>query len=205
MHFEENSQSMAQDSQSSVDSSKQDRFFSDRKGRRNLLKAAAGVAFTSAAGLVALPARANDLKLGQPAPPLVLNTLDGRSIATKDLKGQVVIASFWATWCAPCREELPMLSAFAQRHAAQGLQVLGFSLDGPDQLPKVRAVAAELSFPVGLVGSPWVAGYGRIWRLPVSFVIDREGRLANNGWDDADPVLNDEQLQRVVLPLLARK
>ena len=95
-----------------------------------------------------------------------------------------------------------MLSAFAERYAARGLQVLGFSLDGPDKLAKVRAAAAELSFPVGLVGSPWVGGYGRIWRLPVSFVIDREGRLAHNGWDDEDPVLSNELLQRVVVPLL---
>lgn len=189
----------------SRNSTKQSRPVPVRKSRRALLKAGTGLALASAAGLAALPARANDLKLGQPAPPLVLNTLDGRSIATRDLKGQVVIATFWATWCAPCREELPLLSAFAERHAAQGLQVLGFSLDGPDQLPKVRAVAAALSFPVGLVGSPWVGGYGRIWRLPVSFVIDREGRLANNGWDDEDPVWTQEQLQRVVEPLLARK
>lgn len=173
--------------------------------RRALLRAGAGLALASAAGMAALPARANDLKLGQPAPPLVLNTLDGRSIATRDLKGQVVIATFWATWCAPCREELPLLSTFAERQAARGLQVLGFSLDGLAQLPKVRAVAAGLSFPVGLVGSPWVGGYGRIWRLPVSFVIDRDGRLVYNGWDDEDPVWTEEQLQRVVEPLLARK
>jgi cytochrome c biogenesis protein CcmG, thiol:disulfide interchange protein DsbE len=173
--------------------------------RRALLKAGAGLVLAGASGMAALPARANDLKLGQPAPPLVLTTLDGRAIATRDLKGQVVIATFWATWCAPCREELPLLSAFAESHAAQGLQVLGFGLDGPDQLPKVREVAATLRFPVGLVASPWAGGYGRIWRLPVSFVIDREGNLAYNGWDAADPVWNKEQLQRVVEPLLARK
>jgi len=177
----------------------------DRENRRALLRAGTGLALAGAAGFASLPARANDLKVGQLAPPLEMTTLDGRRIATRDLKGQVVIATFWATWCAPCREELPMLSAFAERYAAQGLHVLGFCLDGPDKLPKVHAVAAELSFPVGLVGSPWVGGYGRIWRLPVSFVIDREGRLAHNGWDDEDPVLTDELLQRVVVPLLARK
>jgi cytochrome c biogenesis protein CcmG/thiol:disulfide interchange protein DsbE len=196
---------MVHDARFSLHSTKPYRSVSDGETRRAFLKAGAGLALASAAGLAALPAWANDLKLGHPAPPLVLNTLDGRSIATRDLKGQVVIATFWATWCAPCREELPLLSAFAERHAAQGLQVLGFGLDGMDQLPKVRAVAANLSFPVGLVGSPWVAGYGRIWRLPVSFVIDREGRLAHNGWDDEDPVWTPVQLQRVVAPLLDRR
>lgn len=168
------------------------------------MKIGAGWLLASAAGLHAPRALANDLKLGQAAPPLVLHTLDGRTIETRALLGQVVIASFWATWCAPCREELPLLSAFAQQHASQGLQVLGFSLDAPDALPKVRAVAAGLSFPVGLVDSPWMGGYGRIWHLPVSFVIDRGGLLADNGWDADDPVWTQARLMQVVEPLLRR-
>ena len=174
-------------------------------GRRGFLQAGGKLALGlagAAAGLAAAPAFANDLRLGQPAPPLVLQTLDGRSIATRDLQGQVVLATFWATWCVPCREELPLLSAFAQRHAGEGLQVLGFGLDTPAALPKVREVAATLSFPVGLVDSPYAGGYGRIWHLPVSFVIDRQGRLAYNGWDDDDPSWTEASLQRVVLPLL---
>ena len=103
--------------------------------RRDWLAQAAGLLATAAGGLSASPAQANELRLGQPAPALVLHTLDGRHLATQDLLGRVVLATFWATWCEPCLDELPLLSAYAQRHAAQGLQVLGFSLDGPDQLP----------------------------------------------------------------------
>ena len=114
-----------------------------------------------------------------------------------------MIASFWATWCEPCREELPLLSDYARRNSKRGLQVLGFSLDGLAELPKVRTVAAGLSFPVGLVASPWVEGYGRIWRLPVNFVIDRKGILVSNGWDDDNPVFTQERLTREVDPLLS--
>jgi len=170
--------------------------------RRTLLRNALGFASVASLGFLAPPARAGDLKVGQPAPPLILHTVDGRDIATRELVGQVVIATFWATWCEPCRDELPLLSAYAARHAAQGLQVLGFSLDAPADMPKVQAVAATLSFPVGLIDNPWVGAYGRIWRIPVSFVIDREGRLAYNGWDDAQAVWTKEQLHRVVDPLL---
>lgn len=173
--------------------------------RRALLRGAAGAGIAAAVGLLPGLARAKDLEAGQPAPPLVLHTLDGRRIATRDLSGRVVIATFWATWCDPCREELPLLSAYAAKHAQQGLRVLGFSLDGPEDLPKVKAVAAGLSFPVGLLGSPWAGDYGRIWRIPVSFVIDRKGRLADNGWDDANPAWTKERLQQVVDPLLLRK
>ncbi|MEO6925538.1 MAG: TlpA family protein disulfide reductase, partial [Rhodanobacter sp.] len=82
--------------------------------------------------------------------------------------------------------------------------VLGFSLDTPDELAKVREVADTLSFPVGLLGDPHVPGYGRIWHLPVSFVIGRDGRLVDNGWKDKNPVWTSERLQRVVTPLLHR-
>jgi len=144
----------------------------------------------------------NDLVVGAPAPAITLTTLDGRHIDTRDLRGKVVILTFWATWCAPCREELPLLSRYAQQHARDGLVVLGFSLDTPDKLDKVRAVAKRLSFPAGLLGDPHVPGYGRIWHLPVNFTIDRKGDLADNGWKDKDPVWTRERLERIVTPLL---
>ena len=168
-------------------------------GRRAWLRCAAALA-----GAAVLPgvACANDLQVGAPAPPLVLHTLDGASIATRDLLGDVVIATFWATWCDPCRTELPILSTYAARHAQQGLRVLGFCLDGPDDLPKVHKVAATLSFPVGLLGSPWAGGYGRIWRIPVSFVVDRRGLLRYDGWQAKQPAWDEARLQRLVTPLL---
>lgn len=144
----------------------------------------------------------NDLAVGKPAPAITLTTLDGRHMDTRDLRGKVVILTFWATWCEPCREELPLLSRYAQQHAKQGLVVLGFSLDTPDDLAKVRTVASTLSFPVGLLGEPHVPGYGRIWHLPVSFVIGRDGKLVDDGWEDKNPVWTRERLEQVVAPLL---
>jgi peroxiredoxin len=143
------------------------------------------------------------LVIGKTAPPIALNTLDGKQIDLRDLRGKVVILTFWATWCDPCREELPLLSRYAQEHAKQGLVVLGFSLDTPDDLAQVRAVANSLSFPVGLLGDPHVPGYGRIWHLPVSFTIDRDGRLVDDGWEDKDPAWTADRLDKVVTPLLA--
>lgn len=154
------------------------------------------------AGVFGTGAQANSLVVGQPAPPITLTTLDGQRISSADLRGKVVIVTFWATWCEPCREELPLLSRYAQQHASQGLVLLGFSLDSPEQLGEVRTVASTLSFPVGLLGDPHAPGYGRIWHLPVSFVIDREGRLADDGWKDRQPVWTSERLQQIVTPLL---
>ena len=168
--------------------------------RRDLLRRALACALLGTTGPRAFADET--LRVGVTAPALVLHTLDGRSIATRDLIGKVVIATFWATWCGPCREELPVLSAFYQQHQRQGFEVLGFSLDAPDTLPAVRKVAAKLDFPVGLLGSAYAGAYGRIWRIPVSFTIDRHGMLADDGWNDDRPAWTPERLQRVVVPLL---
>jgi len=151
---------------------------------------------------LAVPAAADDLIVGHPAPPLVLHTLDGQNLSTEDLRGKVVILNFWATWCVPCREEMPLLSDFAAKHADQ-VQVLGFSLDNPGTLPQVRRLATTLNFPVGLLGSAWAGGYGRMWRLPVTFVIDRDGLLRHDGWQDDQQPLTRDSLDRIVAPLLA--
>jgi cytochrome c biogenesis protein CcmG, thiol:disulfide interchange protein DsbE len=152
--------------------------------------------------IAALPLHANDLVIGKPAPAITLNTLDGKQIALGDLRGKVVIVTFWATWCGPCQQELPLLSQYARTHAKDGLVVLGFSLDSSDDLKQVHAVADNLSFPVGLLGDPHLPGYGRIWHLPVSFTVDRNGLLADNGWDDKQPAWTQERLDSVVTPLL---
>jgi cytochrome c biogenesis protein CcmG/thiol:disulfide interchange protein DsbE len=163
--------------------------------------AGCALALFGTAGCAAMNSGAGP-RLGQPAPPLVLHTLDGRDISTTDLQGNVVILAFWATWCAPCREELPLLSDYAAHHAKDGLKVLGVSLDTPDNLPAVQEVARTLSFPVGLLGSDRSPGYGRFWRLPVSFTIDRSGRIADNTWNDDQGAWTEARLQRVVAPLL---
>jgi len=170
---------------------------------KNLVLRAVGFALVCSLLYVA-SSHANDLVVGKTAPPITLTSLDGKQIATGDLRGKVVIVTFWATWCVPCREELPLLSRYAQQHARDGLVVLGFSLDTPDSLDAVRTVARSVSFPVGLLGDPHVPGYGRIWHLPVSFTIDRNGLLVDNGWKDASPAWTAEQLDRIVTPLLNR-
>jgi cytochrome c biogenesis protein CcmG, thiol:disulfide interchange protein DsbE len=154
---------------------------------------------------VACTSHADELAIGKPAPSITLSTLDGKQIALSDLRGKVVILTFWATWCEPCQQELPTLSQYAREHAKDGLVVLGFSLDSADDMKQVRAVADNLSFPVGLLGDPHLPGYGRIWHLPVSFTIDRNGLLVDNGWKDKQPAWTQQQLDSVVTPLLSAR
>jgi thiol-disulfide isomerase/thioredoxin len=173
--------------------------------RRALLRAAAGLSLTGLDALLTPGASANDLHLGKPAPPATLVTLDGKRISTTDLKGNVVILTFWATWCGPCRQELPLLSEYASQHAGQGLVVLGFTLDPAEALAKVQKVAQTLSFPVGLLENSTLPGYGRIWRIPVNFTIDTQGRLIDDGWKDKEPTWTAERLELIVTPLLKKR
>ena len=171
--------------------------------RRRLLRGAAALSVTGMGELFASSASANALRVGAPAPSATLVALDGQPIATSELLGRVVILTFWATWCGPCREELPLLSAYAAQHAAEGLTVLGFALDSPEDDPhKVQQVAHSLSFPVGLLANSTLPGYGRIWRIPVNFTINREGQLVDDGWKDKDSTWTSERLERIVTPLL---
>ena len=172
--------------------------------RRALLKAASAALFIR--GLLrASDAEAEELQVGTRAPPVTLATVDGARISSAELLGSVVILTFWATWCAPCRDELPLLSRYATEHAAAGLRVLGFSLDTPDDLAEVRRIAQSLHFPVGLLANSSAPGYGRIWRLPVNFTIDRAGVLIEDGWKLKQPSWTAERLEQVVTPLLERR
>jgi cytochrome c biogenesis protein CcmG/thiol:disulfide interchange protein DsbE len=169
--------------------------------RRALLKAGAAM-MIAWQGLRVSSAQANELRVGSAAPPARLVKIDGETILTSDLLGNVVILTFWATWCRPCREELPLLSRYAEQHARDGLRILGFTPDGAGEMAKVRAVAKTLSFPVGLFEQSSAPGYGRIWRLPVNFTLDRTGRLVNDGWKERKPAWTAERLERIVTPLL---
>jgi len=172
-----------------------------RAARRAFLKRCLG-ATLAPPGAYSAAARATDLRVGRSAPPATLSTLQGERISSTQLTGQVVILTFWASWCVPCRQELPLLSDYAVRHRGAGLRILGFCLDGPDNLAQVQNIAAGLSFPVGLLANSSAPGYGRIWRLPVSFTIDRAGRLAEDGWKLKQPSWTPEHLAEVVTPLL---
>jgi thiol-disulfide isomerase/thioredoxin len=151
--------------------------------------------------LVALPCAAATLHEGKPAPALEAKLLDGQSFSLAAQSGNVVVINFWATWCAPCRAEMPALDAFYRKHRDEGLVVLAVSLDEPDKEAKVREVMKAFGFPAALGPQSDFKGYMRIWRLPLTFVVDRSGILRKNDWY-GDPGLDEALLESTVAPLL---
>ena len=116
------------------------------------------------------------------------------------MSGKVVVVNFWATWCAPCRAEMPALEAFQRAYKAEGLVLLAISLDTRDDLPKVKLVMHDFSYPAALIEDAKIRGYGRTWRVPLTFVIDRHGMLRRDGFA-ATPTIDTAVLDREVLPL----
>jgi len=111
-----------------------------------------------------------------------LSDLNGRPWTLKDLKGKVVLLNFWATWCPPCRKEMPDLESLYQQFEAQGLLVLGVSDDDPD---KVREFVQKqgTTYPVLLDPGSRVNHLLQIEGIPKTFVFDREGKIVSQSID----------------------
>lgn len=113
----------------------------------------------------------------EPAPPFLLSDLDGNPVSTATWKGKVVLLTFWATWCPPCREEIPMLISLQNRYKDR-LQIIGASIDdAPPGEVKEFARQAGINYPIVMAGQGLVREYGGVPALPTMFVVDREGRV----------------------------
>jgi peroxiredoxin len=120
------------------------------------------------------------LLLGQPAPDFVTHDPDGISIALHDYRGRPVIINFWATWCAPCRQEMRALQTVYEAHKAAGLMVLAVSQDQQDMKEVVRTYCATLgiTFPSLLDSDGDVATHYNVFLLPSTVFIHPSGTVA---------------------------
>jgi cytochrome c biogenesis protein CcmG, thiol:disulfide interchange protein DsbE len=145
---------------------------------------------------VGTPARAAP-EMDQPAPPLIATALDGQTFDLAKLRGKVVLVNFWATWCAPCRREMPILDAFYRRYRGQGLDLIGISVDFARDSAKMRKAAAAVSYPTVMANDIPVNGFGPTDGVPVTYVVDAEGVVRDKFIATPNKLLHD-----VVVPLL---
>jgi peroxiredoxin len=112
-----------------------------------------------------------------PAPDFALETLNGETLRLADYEGQVVLVNFWASWCPPCKEEMPALEAYYQAYKDEGLMVLGVNVKDSEESLEAFLEEYDVSFPVILDHDAKVAGKYNITGLPTSFFVDREGQI----------------------------
>jgi cytochrome c biogenesis protein CcmG, thiol:disulfide interchange protein DsbE len=148
--------------------------------------------------LIAAPATAREARVGEPAPDFELTLIDKSKVRLSDLKGQVVVLNFWATWCVPCRTELPLLDRYYELRKARGLAMYAIATEDSLPLFKLKPLFEKMKMPSArrLRGSYSVKG-----GLPTNYVIDRAGivRYAKAGAFGLD------SLNAVLVPLLDQR
>ena len=113
--------------------------------------------------------------LNKPAPAFSLTSLDGQTVDLAALRGHVVLLNFWATWCAPCLVEMPRFAEWQTKYKADGLAVIGVSMDD-DSAPAAAVVRKlQLNYPVVMGDEHLGLQYGGVLGLPVTYLIDRQG------------------------------
>jgi len=112
--------------------------------------------------------------LNHPAPPFTLTALDGRTFALDELRGQPMVINFWATWCTPCRQEMPMLQSTWERYG-DSVWILGVDVGEPEAAVQSFVDEFGLTFPILLDEPMAVAGEYNVRGLPSTFFIDRSG------------------------------
>ncbi len=116
---------------------------------------------------------------GKTAPGFTLKDLDGKKVSLADYKGRPVLVNFWATWCAPCKVEMPWFEELRKQYAAQGFEILGLTDDadaGKDVIAKV-AKKTGVTYPILLTDGQVQTAYGGLDYLPMSFYVDRNGTI----------------------------
>jgi cytochrome c biogenesis protein CcmG, thiol:disulfide interchange protein DsbE len=135
------------------------------------------------------------LIVGKPAPNFHVTTYDGTQLTLADFKGQVLLVNFWATWCGPCKSELPMLDAYYRAQKNTGLRMIAITTE--DSLPssQLQKLAAVMTIPMV---RRFKGEYAWVKALPTNYIVDRAGvlRYAKAG------ALSLEDLNELLVPLL---
>jgi len=116
---------------------------------------------------------------GNPAPDFALQDVNGKDVSLADYKGNVIMVNFWATWCGPCKREIPDFVELQKTYGGKGLKIVGIALDDPSEV-NAFVKNERLNYDV-LIGTDEVAmRYGNIRSIPTTFLVDREGKIVSS-------------------------
>jgi thiol-disulfide isomerase/thioredoxin len=132
------------------------------------------------------------------APDFALPQPDGPDLRLSSYRGKVVLLDFWATWCDPCREEIPHLVELQQRYGDRGLQIIGISMD--DSIEPVRPFYQQfhMNYPVVMGTAKTGELYGGVLGLPITFLIDRDGRIYSKHIGATDAAVFEREIKSLL-------
>ncbi len=121
---------------------------------------------------------------GTVAPDFTLKSIDGKTVKLSDLKGKAVVVNFWATWCQPCKIEMPWFVELQKKYGPEGLQILGISADEDASNEDLSKFTQDLgvNYPILLSEEKVEREYGGIQFLPVTVYIDRDGKIVDKAF-----------------------
>ncbi len=130
-------------------------------------------------GLAAMGCGAQEASSRKPAADFNVKRLDGQTLQLSALKGKVVLLDFWATWCPPCRAEIPHFKELYDQYKGKGLEIIGLALD-QDGEATVRSFAQQngIQYPLAMGSQALTQAYGGILGIPTTFLIDKQGKIA---------------------------
>jgi thiol-disulfide isomerase/thioredoxin len=155
--------------------------------KRRILASVAAAALVALAAIPALPALAAGPPVG-PAPNFTLSSNTGKPVKLSDYKGQVVMINFWATWCGPCRKEMPLLESIYKQYKNKGFTLLGVNVE-PDPKASVDWLKkTPVSFPVLYDTNSDVSTLYKVSGMPTTVFIDKKGnvRAVHQSYNDGD-------------------
>lgn len=150
--------------------------------------------------LIGTVAPANALSAGSRAPEIGLKDLNGHLVRLAALKGKVVMVDFWASWCGPCRDEMPVLERLYRKYRSNGLIVVGVNQDRDDSNVRDFLRHIHVSFPVVRDADHRVARRYQPGKMPSSYVIDRHGivRYVNEGFSARDAKFLEREVRSLL-------
>ena len=133
---------------------------------------------------------------GSKAPGFVLEDLEGAEVSLAKYKGNVIILDFWATWCPPCRMEIPHFQELYEEYAGQGLVIIGIALDrGGASVVKPFVDSNGVTYPVAIGSREIADAYGGIRGIPTTFIIDRQGNIVDKAVGYRDKAFFEEAIK----------
>ena len=132
------------------------------------------------------------------APPFSLATLDGKTLELSSYRGKVVLLDFWATWCTPCRDEIPHLVEMQNKYGNDGLQIIGVSMDDGPELVREFYSKFNMNYPVVMGDTKTADQYGGVFGLPIAYLIARNGRISAKHIGATDPVVIERELSSLL-------